>query len=145
MALPVLVFSFALFAFGWKSAEWYIEVRKLRAQNERVQKELLSSNRENFEMKVQLGLPPHRRLILLSEPDPEKTISDAELEKQRGASSEEPAYLGGGGMPLLIIAAAAAALSASQSKKKATAPVRKVSPKKDLSALKARLKDKASK
>ena len=50
---------------------------------------------ENFEMKTQLGLPPHRRLMLLSEPDPEKTISDADLRKQREASDKAPSALFG--------------------------------------------------
>jgi len=132
------------FLFGWKSGGWRIKSKRLQEQNERIQNELLESNRENFEMKHQLGLPPHRRLMLLHERDPEQTISDDEQRKERDASP----HLGvGGGMPLLILATAAAAMAAENSKRKkekALAAASKSVSARDLSALKARLKEKAS-
>lgn len=95
-------------------------------------------------MKHQLGLPPHRRLMLLHERDPEQTISDDEQRKERDAT---PQIGVGGGMPFLILAAAAAAMVAENSKRKkekVLAPTSRVASARDLAALKARLKEKAS-
>lgn len=132
------VFFLVMFGVGWKGSDWKRDRKKLRLQNERLQKELLQANRENHEMRFQLSLPPARRLILECEPDPEKTISDAEVHRNTAGLAGMP-------MPLLLAGAAILIAQKSKKKEKATQLVSKEQTVRDFSTLKARLEKKASK
>ena len=94
-----IAFMFVQAYFGLQASAWYSEVKKLRAQNERIQKELLDSNRENYELKMQLGLPPHRRLPILSEP----AVSEAPEEKGLVELSSSLSDAGGAGLPPMMM------------------------------------------
>jgi hypothetical protein len=105
-------------AFGWKAAEWQSSSKKLKAENKELKKELYYHGSENRELKIQLGLPPERRLALQPEPDLCATISDAQMSEER-KYSKTPIALSGGVSPMMALLGGAAILHLVAAKKAA--------------------------
>jgi len=120
--------------------------RRMILESRAKKEERYALEQENQQMRIQLGMPPERRVALedppvsRSESPAKKPGSKAPRSGYRFAQARTTGSFGGSPLPLLLMAGAAAVLLSSKKKKRAGQ--RPVTPRRDLKALKERLERK---